>query len=114
MPLMGFPFLVLSFADGIAVVALLIAIFVLGEMLWVPTSQTVVARFAPADVRGAYMGVYGSTAQAAWALTPFAGLQVRHAFGDATMWAGVAAISVVAAAVGAVAASERRVASGAP
>jgi len=111
MPLMGFPFLLLSIADSIAVVAVLMTIFVIGEMLWVPTSQTVVARFAPADVRGAYMGVYGSTSQAAWALTPFAGLQVRHAFGDATMWAAVAAISIVAAVVGAVAAAERRVAS---
>ncbi len=63
-------------------------------MLWVPTSQAVVARFAPADIRGAYMGVYGSAAQAAWSLTPFAGLQVRHAFGDVAMWAVVAGISL--------------------
>ena len=111
MPLMGFPFLVLSLADSVVVVAALVTIFVIGEMLWVPTSQSVVARFAPADLRGAYMGVYGSASQAAWALTPFAGLQVRHAFGDATMWAAVAAISLVAAAAGAVATSERRVAS---
>jgi predicted MFS family arabinose efflux permease len=114
MPLMGFPFVFLSLEDSVFFVAALMTVFVLGEMLWVPTSQTVVARFAPADVRGAYMGVYGSTSQAAWALTPFLGLQVRHAFGDATMWAAVAAVSVVAATVGAVAASERRVASGAP
>jgi predicted MFS family arabinose efflux permease len=114
MPLMGFPFVFLSLEDSVFFVAALMTVFVLGEMLWVPTSQTVVARFAPADVRGAYMGVYGSTSQAAWALTPFLGLQVRHAFGDATMWAAVAAASVVAATVGAVAASERRVASGTP
>jgi hypothetical protein len=86
-------------------------VFVIGEMLWVPTSQAVVARFAPADLRGAYMGIYGSAAQAAWALTPFAGLQVRAAYGDATMWLTVAVISLVAATAGAVAAGERRVAS---
>jgi dipeptide/tripeptide permease len=86
MPLMGFPFLVLSVADSVAVVAVLVTIFVIGEMLWVPTSQTVVARLAPADIRGAYMGVYSSASQAAWALTPFVGLQVRHGFGDAAMW----------------------------
>ena len=36
------------------------------------------------------------------ALTPFAGLQVRHAFGEATMWAAVAATErrIVAAAAG--------------
>ena len=111
MPLMGFPFLLLSVNDNVVFVAVLMVIFVLGEMLWVPTSQTVVARFAPPDIRGAYMGVYGSASQAAWALTPFAGLQVRHAFGDFSMWAMMAAVSVVAAAAGAIAASGRRVAS---
>jgi predicted MFS family arabinose efflux permease len=111
MPLMGFPFLLLRVVDSIVVVAVLMVVFVIGEMLWVPTSQAVVARFAPADLRGAYMGVYGSASQAAWALTPFAGLQVRHAFGDFSMWAVVAAISLVAGAAGAIAASERRVAS---
>jgi predicted MFS family arabinose efflux permease len=111
MPLMGFPFLVLRVADGVGVVAVLMTVFVIGEMLWVPTSQTVVARFAPPDLRGAYMGVYGSASQAAWALTPFAGLQVRHALGDFAMWVMMAAVSVVAASAGAVAATERRVAS---
>ena len=110
MPLMGFR----SFScgsDSIGVVALLVTIFVVGEMLWVPTSQAVVARFAPADIRGAYMGVFGSASQAAWSLTPFAGLQVRHAFGDFTMWVVIAGISLAAAAAGAIAAGERRVAS---
>jgi len=58
---MGFPFLLLSVVDkrrrGRADDD---SCFVIGEMLWVPTSQTVVAGFAPPDIRGAYMGVYGS------------------------------------------------------
>ena len=33
-------------------------------MLWVPTSQAIVAGLAPEDVRGAYMGAFGSTAAA--------------------------------------------------
>lgn len=111
MPLMGFPFVLLSLNDSIGFVAVLMTVFVLGEMLWVPTSQAVVARFAPPDLRGAYMGVYGSASQAAWALTPFAGLQIRNAHGDSAMWAAVAAVSLVAAAAGAIAAREPRVAS---
>ena len=63
-------------------------VFVVGEMLWVPTSQAVAAAFAPDDIRGAYMGVFGGSSQTAWAVTPFLGLQVRSAFGDAAMWAG--------------------------
>jgi predicted MFS family arabinose efflux permease len=111
MPLMGLPFLFLSVADSVGAVAVLMTIFVIGEMLWVPTSQTVVARLAPADIRGAYMGVYSSASQAAWALTPFAGLQVRHSFGDTAMWGTIGVLSLVAAAAGAVAASGGRVAS---
>ncbi|HEY4348066.1 MAG TPA: MFS transporter [Gaiellaceae bacterium] len=104
MPLMGFPFLFLQVDDSVGVVAVLMTIFVLGEMLWVPTSQAVASRLAPPDLRGAYMGVYGGASQAAWALTPFAGLQTRAAFGDSAMWVGVAAVSLVAGAVGAFAA----------
>lgn len=108
MPLMGLPFTVLAVADAVPVVVLLVAVFVLGEMLWVPTSQTVAARLAPADIRGAYMGFYGSSAQVAWALTPFLGLQIRHGFGDAAMWDSIAGLSLLAAAAGALVA--RRVA----
>jgi predicted MFS family arabinose efflux permease len=72
-----------------------IALFVLGEMLWVPTSQAVVAALAPADIRGAYMGVFGSTWSIGWALTPFLGLQIRNAYGDATMWMCVGVVAGV-------------------
>lgn len=101
MPLMGVPFLLLRATSAVPVVALLIVLFVIGEMLWVPTSQSVVASFAPADLRGAYMGAFGSSWAVAWALGPFLGLQVRGAYGDATMWSCVAAVSLLAAVTGA-------------
>jgi hypothetical protein len=86
------------------VIAVVIVIFVFGEMLWVPTSQAVVAALAPADIRGAYMGVFGGTWSVAWALTPFLGLTIRNAYGDATMWLWVAVIGVVAGITGLLAA----------
>jgi predicted MFS family arabinose efflux permease len=104
MPLMGLPFLLLAVSAAVPVVALLVVVFVIGEMLWVPTSQAVVAAFAPADIRGAYMGVFGGSWAAAWALTPFFGLQTRHAFGDGAMWGAVAVVSTLAAVAGAAAA----------
>jgi dipeptide/tripeptide permease len=109
MPLMGVPFVLLEAADSVPFVALLVLVFVFGEMLWVPTSQAVAAAFAPDDLRGAYMGVYGGSSQLAWAVTPFLGLQARSAFGDAAMWAGIAGLSLVAATAGAAAARGRRV-----
>jgi predicted MFS family arabinose efflux permease len=104
MPLMGVPFLLLSVSAAIPVVVLVIFLFVIGEMLWVPTSQSVVAGLAPADVRGAYMGAFGSGAATGFALAPFFGLSIGDRYGDSTMWAFFATISVLAAIAGAIAA----------
>src|SRR5206468_10194285 len=103
LPLMGFPFVLLRVVDAIPAVALMILVFVLGEMLWVPTSQTIVAGLAPEDVRGAYMGAFGSMAAVGFALAPLLGLQVRQSLGDTALWTFVAALSLVAAASGAAA-----------
>ena len=104
MPLMGFPFLLLSVSSAIPVVLLVIFLFVIGEMLWVPTSQSVVAGLAPAEARGAYMGAFGSGAAIGFALAPFIGLNIGDAYGDGTMWAFFALVSLVAAATGVIAA----------
>jgi predicted MFS family arabinose efflux permease len=104
MPLMGVPFLLLNVHGSVGVIALVIMLFVIGEMLWVPTSQAVVAALAPPDIRGAYMGVFGGTWSVGWAATPFLGLQVRHAYGDATMWMCVATVGVIAGITGLLAA----------
>lgn len=109
MPLMGLPFLLLPVSHAIPVVALVVVVFVFGEMLWIPTSQAAVAAFAPADIRGAYMGFFGSSWAVAWALGPFLGLQVRGHWGDTTMWVAVASVSVLAGMAGAAAMRGRRV-----
>ncbi|MBA3348488.1 MAG: MFS transporter [Actinobacteria bacterium] len=103
MLLMGLPFTLLSVSAAIPVIAVVIVVFVIGEMLWVPTSQSVIAGLAPEDVRGAYMGAFGATSAAGFALAPFFGLQVRDVYGDGAMWGMFAAFSVVAAVLGALA-----------
>ncbi len=105
LPLMGFSFLLLSVSSSFPVIALVLTLFVIGEMLWVPSSQSVVSRLAPADVRGAYMGAFGMMGSAGWALAPFLGLHVRAAGGDSAMWLMFAGFSLVAAATGAFAAA---------
>jgi predicted MFS family arabinose efflux permease len=105
LPLMGLPFLLLSVSSAIPVVIVVIVIFVFGEMLWIPTSQSVVAWLAPADVRGAYMGAFGMSWSVSWALGPFLGLQVHAAAGDFATWSMFAAMSLVAGSVGALAAA---------
>jgi MFS family permease len=103
LPLMGLPFLLLSVNDALPVVLSILFLFVIGEMLWVPTSQTAVAALAPGDLRGAYMGAFGSMAAIGFALAPFIGLEVRKAFGDSAVWMLQAALSLVAAGTGAAA-----------
>jgi predicted MFS family arabinose efflux permease len=103
MLLMGWPFLLLSVNSSVAVIAVVILIFVLGEMLWIPTSQAIAAGLAPADLRGAYMGAFASTSSAGFALGPFIGLQVRGGFGDSAMWGFFAGVAVVGAILGVVA-----------
>src|SRR5919199_591051 len=95
-PLMGLPFLVLPVFDAVPGVGLAILLFVVGEMLWVPTSQTVVVGLAPEDVRGAYMGAFGTTAAIGFALGPFLGLQVRERLRDGALRVAGAAPSVLA------------------
>jgi MFS family permease len=103
MGLMGFPFLLLSVSAAIPLIVLLLVVFVIGEMLWAPTSQAVVASLAPADIRGAYMGAFGSTSSFGFALGPLLGLQLRSAFGDTAMWLGFATVALLAAAMAAAA-----------
>jgi MFS family permease len=69
-------------------------------MLWVPTSQAVVAELAPQDIRGAYMGAFGSAPAIGFALAPLIGLQMRNSFGDDATWTLFALLGVVAAALG--------------
>jgi len=95
--LMGLPFLALTVSGAVVVAAAVIFVFVIGEMLWVPTSQAVVARIAPADIRGAYIGAFGSTFAIGFALTPFMGLQIRGAAGDSVMWIFFASLATVGA-----------------
>jgi dipeptide/tripeptide permease len=97
---MGLPYLVLVWNHSLLAILFVVVVFVFGEMLWVPTSQAVVADLAPADIRGAYMGAFGSAPAIGFALAPLIGLQVRNSFGDEATWAMFAGIGVLAAVLG--------------
>ena len=100
MLIMGLPFVLLAASQALWVILVVITVFVIGEMLWVPTSQAVVAMLAPKDIRGAYMGAFGSAPAIGFALSPLIGLQVRNSFGDDVTWTMYAVLGVVAAVLG--------------
>jgi MFS family permease len=95
--LMGPPFLGLAVSDAVPVVIMIVVLFVIGEMLWVPAAMGAIADLAPADIRGAYMGAAGATGSVGFALTPLLGLQVLARAGDTAMWASVAGIAILSA-----------------
>src|SRR5436309_1250614 len=98
--LMGLPFLALIASGGVAVIAGVIVAFVFGEMLWMPTSQSVAARFAPAAARGTYFGALAAMTGPAWTLAPFVALQLRAHAGIDSVWILFAAVAVAGAAAG--------------
>jgi MFS family permease len=81
-------------------------IITIGEMMVSPTSQALVARFAPEDMRGRYMAVFGFTWVIPMAVGPLlAGLIMDH--GD-PRWVWYAAGLVGLVAAGAFALLQRR------
>ena len=100
MLVMGLPYLALVWTHSLAAILFVVVVFVFGEMLWVPTAQAVVADLAPPDIRGAYMGAFGSAPAIGFALAPLIGLQMRNSFGDEATWAMFAGIGVIAAVLG--------------
>jgi MFS family permease len=68
-----------GFVSVYALFVLAMAIITVGEMLISPIGQAVAAQFAPEDMRGRYMAVYGFGSSLAFGLgTFFAGLIIDH------------------------------------
>jgi predicted MFS family arabinose efflux permease len=97
---MGLPFLALVRSGAVAVIAAVIVVFVVGEMLWMPTSQAVAAQLAPPPARGTYFGALAAMTGPAWTLAPFIALQLRGHAGVAAVWILFAAVAVAGSAAG--------------
>jgi predicted MFS family arabinose efflux permease len=98
--LMGLPFLALTGASSVGAIAAVIVVFVLGEMLWTPTTQAVAAGLAPPPVRGTYFGALAATTGPAWTLAPFLALELRTHAGVAAVWVLFAVLAAAGAAAG--------------
>jgi predicted MFS family arabinose efflux permease len=108
--LMGLPFLALGASADVPVIAGVIVVFIVGEMVWMPTSQAVAAQLAPPAARGSYFGALAAMTGPAWTLAPLIALELRSHVGVNSVWlffAGVAAAGAVTGFV-AVHASEPR------
>jgi predicted MFS family arabinose efflux permease len=99
--LMGLPFLALLVSTSVAVIAAVIVVFVVGEMVWMPTSQAVAAQLAPEEARGTYFGALAAMTGPAWTLAPLIALQLRDHVSVGSVWLLFGAVSVAGALTGA-------------
>ncbi len=97
--LMASPYLLLEASAVLPVVIVVLLIVVLGEMLWAPASEALIANLAPPGLRGVYLGTANAASWLGLSLAPAVGLQTRAAFGDAAMWILIAAVGATGAAL---------------
>ena len=95
--LMASPYLLLEASAVLPVVVVVLLVVVLGEMLWAPASEALIANLAPPGLRGVYLGTANAASWLGLSLAPGLGLQTRAAFGDAAMWVLVAAVGATGA-----------------
>ncbi|WP_327289507.1 MDR family MFS transporter [Streptomyces sp. NBC_01198] len=86
------------FATSVAVYAVTVVIWTLGEIVHAPASMSVVADLAPAHARGRYQGMFTLAWSAAAFAGPLAGGLTLQYLGRDTVWLGCAGLGTVAAA----------------
>ncbi len=86
--LCGAGFGALIFASDALSVGVTIVIWTFGEMILFPAASAYVAEIAPADRRGAYMGLFTMSVSLAFVAGPWLGAAVLAHFGPTTLWTG--------------------------
>ncbi|WP_328474352.1 MDR family MFS transporter [Streptomyces sp. NBC_00448] len=96
--LMAWGFGATAFAGSVAVYALTVVIWTVGEIVHAPASMSVVADLAPASARGRYQGMFSLSWSAAAFAGPLAGGVTLDHLGRGAVWWGCAAVGTVAGA----------------
>ncbi|MCA8995385.1 MAG: MFS transporter [Planctomycetaceae bacterium] len=97
--LIGIGFAILPLGTGVMLIISSIVIWTFGEILQAAFLQAVVAKLAPVDLRGRYMGVFGLSFALSLALgAPIGGYVMDH-FGPNVLWLGCLGICTVSAAI---------------
>jgi MFS family permease len=95
----GLGALAASLSNNVWLFLFSMVIVTIGELIWAPTSISFVARIAPIDMRGRYMGVYGMVGGIAWGIGPIASGYVYDNVAPVALWylaLGLATVGTVA------------------
>lgn len=95
--LIGIGFGGMMFATGYWSVVITVVIWTFGEMILLPSSSAFVADIASPHQRGAYMGIYQMTGNAALAFSAWFGTKFLEMFGASALWGTVFVASTIAA-----------------
>ncbi|MEU6330453.1 MFS transporter [Streptomyces sp. NPDC047049] len=95
--LTGYGFGLTALADSVALYALAVTVWTLGEIINSPTQMGLVVRLSPLHGRGRYQGMYALSWSIASLTAPLLGGMVIDHYGADALWAGCAAVGTVAA-----------------
>ncbi|MFF4951844.1 MDR family MFS transporter [Streptomyces chattanoogensis] len=95
--LAGYGFGLTALAGSVAMYAVAVAVWTLGEIINSPTQMGLVVRLSPLHGRGRYQGMYSLSWSVASLTAPLLGGVVIDRFGADTLWAACAAVGTVAA-----------------
>lgn len=95
--LAGYGFGLTALADSVALYALAVTVWTLGEIINSPTQMGLVVRLSPLHGRGRYQGMYSLSWSIASLAAPLLGGLVIDHYGADALWAGCAAVGTVAA-----------------
>ncbi|MFI1156217.1 MDR family MFS transporter [Streptomyces sioyaensis] len=96
--LAGYGFGLTALAGSVAMYAVAVAVWTLGEIINSPTQMGLVVRLSPVHGRGRYQGMYALSWSIASLTAPLLGGTVIDHYGADALWAGCAAVGTVAAA----------------
>lgn len=91
-------FALTAFVTGPVMLAVTVAVWTVGEIVAAGFIGTIVARLAPAHLRGRYSGLYGFAVALAGMLAPLLGSVLLEAGGPHALWFTVGGIGLVSAA----------------
>ncbi|WP_369358091.1 MDR family MFS transporter [Streptomyces sp. cg2] len=96
--LAGYGFGMTALAGSVAMYAVAVAVWTLGEIINSPTQMGLVVRLSPVHGRGRYQGMYSLSWSVASLTAPLLGGTVIDHYGPDALWAGCAVVGTVAAA----------------
>ncbi|MFK4267861.1 MDR family MFS transporter [Streptomyces milbemycinicus] len=96
--LIGYGFGLTAFAGSVAVYALTVCVWTMGEIINTPIQMGLVARLSPTHGRGRYQGVYVLSWSLAALVAPLTAGAVIDRYGADVLWAGCAVVGTLTAA----------------